>query len=399
MSVQAFEYVGVDSSGTPCRGRLRAADAASVGRELSTRGVTVLEVAAVMPRGLFGAGVKREQVGALTRELSVLLSARIPIAQGLAGIAEHEPNHRLAAVARDLASRIEAGSPITEALAQHRGVFSEAYIQSVSAAEKSGTLEVVLGHLADMIDRQVESAKAIRRAMAYPLIVTTFIALALTVVVTFVIPRFSVVFESNGVELPLLTRVLRSLGEFVSAYWWAIGGAIAAGAAMLAAAWRDERGRLVLERQIVRVPIIGRVLTAVTASRFTRVLSIALGAGVDLIQAIEIASRATARPLFVHECVAIAEGLRGGESLGPLLRRTRFLPPFARRMLAAGKDARELSRSSDVVARHYEREADHVSRSVGTLVEPLLTAGLALVVLVVALSVFLPMWQMMRVPR
>jgi MSHA biogenesis protein MshG len=235
--------------------------------------------------------------------------------------------------------------------------------------------------------------------MTYPVIVLCMIAAALSVIIGFVVPKFARTFSASGGKLPLATRVVQGLGENVNQYWWAYAGVAAGAIVGWILAWRHPKGRLVLENFLTRVPYIGRVLVAHTSARFARVMGIGLASGLDVIDSMQVAGQATGRPVFAQDCSNMTMRLRSGERLADVLAVTRYLPPFARRMIGAGKDSKEVSRACDIVARHYDREAGNLTKNINTIVEPIMTVGLAVIVLVVALAVFLPMWQMARIKR
>jgi type II secretory pathway component PulF len=396
-----FRYVALDAGGKRSRGVVRAGSEQEAYRQLAADGLTPISVKHG-ESAAFSLGKKKitpRDISALTRELSVLVEARIPIARGLASIAEHESNPALRAMILDLGTMIESGKKITEALSKYKDEFGEVYIETMRAAEKSGSLGTVLEHLALMLDRQQETAQQMKRAMTYPVVVLAFVALAMSVIVIFVVPRFAAIFSQNGVKLPLTTQVVQMLGESIKAYWYVYGGAVAASVVGTVYAWRQPGGRAWFERTFLRLPYLGRVMLATTTARFSRVLSIGMGSGLDLVESIEIAGRSSGRPLFQAETARMAERLQAGDPLDEVLRATKYVPPFGRRMLAAGKDAKEMSSAADVVARHYDRESDHLAKNINTIIEPMMTLAMAAIVLLVALSVFLPMWEMIKINK
>jgi len=398
MSESVFRYVAVDRAGARRRGVVRGTGEQDAYRRLASMGLTPFSVRPARERAaLLGhRSASLTDIAALTRELSVLVEAKIPIEEGLCSIAESEKRPAQREMIRDVASRIQAGAPISEAIDAHRAVFGEVYVETMRAAERSGSLGSVTSHLADMLERQVELRQQLKRALAYPIIVVGVVALAVGVIIVFVVPRFAETFASSDVKLPVTTRAIQGLAASVRAHWWAYLGTILGAVLASAAAWRTEGGRAFFERAFRFVPFLEKTLVAVTTARFARVFGIALGSGLGVTESIEMGGRATGRPLFAHECDRIAERLRGGDALKDALDCTTYLPSFARRMISAGKDSAELSRSCGVVAKHYEREAEHLTKGVSQVIEPLLTVCLAVIVLVIALSVFLPMWQMVK---
>jgi len=399
VSAHSFKYTALGAAGERRRGEVHAADRQDAFRKVSALGLTPLRVdkaAASGPTFSFQR-VTASDIADLSRELAVLVEARIPLAKGMSSIAENESKPGLRDMVRDIAARIESGMAFSVAIEQYREQFGEVYIETIRAAEKSGNLPVVMAHLADMLDRQIEARQQLKRAMTYPVIVMGVVALAVGVIVIFVVPKFAATFAGQGVQMPLITRVIQAVGEFARANWMAL--AVGAGAAFfgLRAYLRTEAGRAAFEGVVARTPYIARIVTASTTGQFARVFSIGLSSGLDLIESFEISGRATGRRVFGAECDALAERLRRGEDLADVIRSSRSLPSFAKRMLCAGRDSTELSRSCGIVARHYDRESGHLTKNVNTVIEPVLTVLLAVIVLGVALSVFLPMWQIVKI--
>ena len=397
-----YKYRAVDTQGKRRSGSIRAESEADATHRLTSAGLRPVAVASV---GVRRTGVRTRtivgpsQVAGLARELSVLLEAKIPIGRGMLAIADQESNPALRELLRDVATQIESGSPLTEALGRHRHAFGEVFIETVRAAERSGTLDAAMLHLADMLERQIESRQQLRRAMTYPTIVLTVVAAAVGVIVVFVVPRFGTTFAAQGMDLPIFTRIVQVVGESVRAFWWLYAGAVLACITGLVSSWKSEAGRLRIEKLLLRVPYVGRTTRAVTAARFARVMSLALGSGVDLIEAVQMSGRSTGRRSFAKECDGMATGLRRGDPIGQVLRSGSELPSFALRMIAAGKNSDELSKACAIVARHYDRESSHLTKNISTVIEPVLTVLMAAVVLIIALSVFLPMWQMVGLNR
>lgn len=401
MSLRSFEYLAIERGGVKRTGVVRAEGRSEAYRAVTSGGSTVIRIreARRVEASRLRRGIGKAEVASLTRELHVLVQAKIPIAQGLVSIAEHETNPAMRAMLLDLASRIEAGASITEAMEAYRAVFGEVYVETMRAAQASGSMGSVTAHLADMLDRQLEASQQMRRALTYPVIVVGAVALALGVIFTFVVPKFERMFASTGMELPLATRIVQAIGKFCSSNWWALLLVLAACGWGLRRFRRTPRGTRVFEQAFLRVPHVKQVLVATGAARFARVLGIGVGSGLSVIDSLVLAGRACGRVLLREESDRMAEMLRQGERLADALRESRQLPSFARRMLGAGREAADVVESCRIVAEHYDREGTHLTKNVSSAIEPVLTILLAAVVLVVALAVFLPMWQMVRINK
>jgi type II secretory pathway component PulF len=401
MSNSIFKYHAVDEHGARKIGRIDASTEQSAFQKLIEQGLTPLTIRESKTQlSVFkNRRVTQLEIATLTREMSVLLEANIPIGRGLMSIAEHEKNPALKDMVYDIASQIESGEKITAAFSRYRHVFGGVYIETLRSAEKTGQIGPVASHLADMLERNIETTQQIKRALTYPVIVIAFVAMALSVIVIFVVPKFAKIFEANGVELPFTTRVVRAMGTSLTQYWWVYAVLVVACVVGLVKSWKNKKGRFRIEKILHKLPYIGDMFTAVTTARFSRVMSIGLESGIEVIEAIEIAGGSTGRPVFQDECVRMCDRMRSGDSLSDVINRAHGLPSFARRLFGSGKDSKELARAGSIIARHYDRQSDHLAKNINTIIEPMITIAMAGIVLLVALSVFLPMWQMISINK
>ena len=396
MSQVTFRYKAIDERGARTKGVVTAENQSEAYRQITAAGLKPLRIVASRA-GSFEmrsgkVGVK--ELAHLTYQFSVLMEARIPISEGLRSIAEQENNRRLQVVIEDVARQIEAGYSVTEALSQHRDLFGEVYIETVRAAEVSGNMVKVLGRLAEMLDRRYESNKNIQGAMIYPLCVVIAMILGVTFLMIFVIPRFSALYSNRGVELPLPTRILMGSSNFVRVYWPLILAGAAGSWWTVRQGWRTPAMRQKIDTWLHKVPFLRDILRGLAVSRFSHVLGTSLQSGLGLIDALEMAGGASARPLLQADCQKMREQVKEGGRLADVMLACAYLPGFARRMIAAGEETAEMPRMCEIVARHYDREVEHLTKNLPTVIEPILIVGLAGVFLVIALAIFLPMWDM-----
>jgi len=401
MGMKTFQYRAIDEKGARCKGTTDSPTEQDAFQALSSRGLVPLSLKESAGSGfsLQSKRVSKSEVATLTREMSVLIEASIPIARGLLSVAEHEKNPLLRDMVTDIATMIEAGEKVTSAFAKYQHVFGDVYVETLRSAEKTGQIGPVASHLADMLERNIETTQQIRRALAYPIIVMCVVALALSVIVIFVVPKFADIFEANGVDLPITTQIIRFAGDSLTQYWWAYLTIALGSIYALKKAWANKQGRFRIEILLHKLPYIGTMFTAVTTARFSRVMSIGLESGIEVIEAIEIAGSATGRPVFQDECVRMCDRMRNGDALADVINRATGLPSFARRLFGSGKDSKELARAGAIIARHYDRQSDHLAKNINTIIEPMITIAMAGIVLLVALSVFLPMWQMVSINK
>lgn len=395
MNATMFKYVAVDAQGKRTHGKTMAIDEQDAYRRIVAGGKTPIRLHAHTSGPVwFGRKVRRQEVAAMTRELSVLVQAHVPLSQGLALMAQNERNPAMAQLLREMAGGIEAGSRISDVVENRKEVFGDVYVATMRAAESSGTLTQITDLLADMLDADVAMQQRLRRAGTYPVIVLAVVLAALFVIVGFVVPRFAATYAASGVDLPLATQIVQGVGNSLRNWWWVYLGAGAVCLTAVIQTWSTSGGRLRIETMLMRAPFVGRLISAVATSRFCRVLSISSDAGVDLIDSIEMSAAASGSLRVVTESRHLSTKLRGGVSLTDAIHACEALPPFARRLLGSCKDAKDVSHTSSVIATHFDREGKHLAESINTIIEPLMTVVLACIVLIVALSVFLPMWQL-----
>jgi type II secretory pathway component PulF len=397
MSALSFQYIAIDRSGKKHKGVTSANDQQDAFRRVTALGMTPIKIIAAKSASSTNIAKSRispEQIGSFCYELAVLLRAAIPIGDGLNSIAEQEPRRGMRNLVTDMAAKIQAGSTITDAMAPHRKVFGDVFVETVRAAERSGTLISSLEHLAEMLEQQSESSKQLRQALVYPALITIALGGAATFLIAVVVPKFAKMYASRGIDLPFLTRMLQAVGESMQSYWWLYLPGLVAGVFAIRTLWRHPGAALHIDRAISKIPYINKAIQGVAVSRFSRVLGISLGSGLSLIESLEMAGRSTGRPLLIREANRMSLGIRSGDRLGAMLRTSVHIPPFARRMLTAGEESAELTKLCGVVANHYQRESAHLIKNAATVIEPVLIAALTGVILVIALAIFLPMWDM-----
>lgn len=393
----AFAYRARSRTGDLRKGVVRAATSAEAYRRVVALGLVPERIRAQRARA--GAGVLRQaastaELSEFTHELAVLLEAGVLVSDGLRSIGEQTRSERFRAVVRDAAARIQAGESISDALGAHSRVFGEVYVETIRAAEKSGNMVEILRSLADMLEQHAEQRRQVRKAMSYPVMVVVALSLAVGFLLAFVVPRFGEMFAKRDIDLPLLTRMLQGVGLFLRHQWWVCLGGLAVGVVALRRMWGSPQGRAAIDRALHCIPAISRVLIGGATARFSRVFGLCVSSGLPLTESIELAARASGRPMLEADARRLMRAIDQGRRLASEFEHCRYLPHFARRMLAAGEESATLPRMCAVISRHYERETEHTASTLSTVIEPILIVLLTGVVLLVALAIFLPMWDM-----
>lgn len=401
MSQLPFQYWALDARGGKTSGVMKAPSRQDAYRRIAATGLTPTRIVqaterdAAAPGKRWRRGVSAQEVAHFTYQLSVLLEARIPVVDCFRSIAEQEPNHAFRRIILEVAAAVQGGQGITDALTPHRALFGEVYLQTVRAAETSGNMIKVLAHLAEQVEEQTEMRRAVKGALMYPATVVIALFFGTGFLVTFVVPRFAEMFRGRGVALPFLTEALDTLGTSVRSYWYLYLAALAGSFLLARLAWCTPASRIRIEALLHRVPLLGDILTGLAVGRFASVFGLCLSSGLGLLDTLEMAGKASGRPLLRDDVAVMIRQVKAGGRLGEVLQKCAYLPGFVKQLFRAGEESAELTRMCQIVSRHYVRETRHLVKNASTVIEPVLIALLTGVVLVVALAIFLPMWSMM----
>ncbi|MBX3377012.1 MAG: type II secretion system F family protein [Phycisphaeraceae bacterium] len=398
MSTQlSFEYTAIDKRGAKCRGVAKAATEVDAYRQVTAAGLTPVKIKQMAAKRMGKRrSVRAKDVAHFTYQLSVLISARVPIGESLRGIAEQEPPGKFRDVVFDIAKRIEAGGRIADAMEEHVGVFGALYVSTVRAAEQSGNMVKVLEYLSEMLERNIEMKQAVRSALMYPICVVSVLCIACFFLVGFVIPKFAKMFAQKGVDLPIFTKIMMAIGISIQNYWYLYLAVLVGGAFAIRTAYKRPKGRWAIEAALHRIPYLREILIGLAVARFSRVFGLCLNSGLGLIDSLHMAGKASARPMLEKDAERLVDQVRTGGRISVALIACEYITPFAKRMLTSGEESAELTRMCSIIARQYERDTATLTKNIATVIEPVLIVLIAAVVLVVALAIFLPMWDMVK---
>lgn len=403
----SFRFIARDEGGERISGTLDAADGAALADTLAARGLLLVRADAAVAANdtegskWYGALLRRD-VSAVDlimfcRQFGTLLKAGVPLLRALASLEESATNLRFATVLAEVRGALESGRSLSVAMAEHPAVFSEYMLNTVRVGEATGRLAEAFTGLHDQLSFERENRDAVRAALRYPITVLVVIAAAMMVVNIFVIPSFAKAYRGFKAELPLLTRMLVAISDFFVAYWPLLAVGAIGGIAAFTLWSRTRTGRRTLDRFLLALPVIGPLLHKAALARFTKSFSVALDAGVPLMSALEAAISTTGNVVLAERIARIADGAHRGESLVRSARATGAFTPVVLQMISVGEETGALAEMMDEVAGHYAREVDYAIKSLGAQIEPILIVVLGSFVLVFALGVFLPMWDLGRV--
>ncbi|HET7199195.1 MAG TPA: type II secretion system F family protein [Burkholderiales bacterium] len=403
-----FAYKGRNARGELVRGVLENSDSGAVADQLLNSGVSPIEInPAAAPQGSGPAGegwlsrlgvekVTLDDMLLFSRQMYTLLKAGVPILKSLAALQESATRPAFANMLQDVRTSLDSGRDLSTAMRRHPKIFSPFYISMVRVGELTGALEEVFLRLFNHLEFEREIKDQVSQALRYPMFVVVVMGLALVIVNIFVIPAFARIFASFKAELPLMTRVLLGFSDFMVQYWPALLGA-AAVAFILFRVWvGTPAGRYNWDRWKLRIPIAGKIVLKATLARFARSLSIALKSGVPIVQALSVVEQVVDNSYVGQRIEQIRDGVERGESLLRTTVTTGVFTPVVVQMISIGEESGELDELLREVAEMYQREVEYELKTFSSQIEPVLIVLLGILVLVLALGVFLPMWDLGR---
>lgn len=407
-----FAYRGRNPRGELVQGRLEGADTGAVADHLVNTGITPIDIQVVSTGAAPAANVAPRTAGSwlepritlvdlmlFSRQMYTLMKAGVPILRALGGLQESLTNPRLRNVVADLRGSLDAGRELSAAMRRHPKVFSPFYVSLVRVGETTGQLEAVFLRLYDHLEFEKEVRDRIKSALRYPAFVIVAMVLALAIINVIVIPAFAKVFASYHAELPFVTRIVIGFSNFTVSYWPLMLIAVA-GAAVGFVFWKSTpKGKYQWDRIKLRIPIGGKIILKATLARFARGLALALKSGVPVVQALSTVAGVVENDFIAQRIEQMRDGVERGESVLRTAAVAGIFTPVVMQMIAVGDETGDLDDLMQEVAELYEREVDYEVKTLAAQIEPILIVFLGVMVLVLALAVFLPMWDLAQVAR
>jgi general secretion pathway protein F len=324
--------------------------------------------------------MKQSDVAVMTRELATLLNAGLTVDQSLSfliDVATTEPQRRLLA---DLLEKVQGGGTLADALQDHDGVFSTAYVSMVRAGEAGNALNDVLSRLAQFLDQNEQLTQQVKSALVYPFMLLAMAGLSVVILLTVVVPQFTPMFETAGAELPLLTRIVVGLGEAAQTYWWLGLIVVTALALWLRAQFRDRQSRARLDRLFLKLPLIGDLIAKIDTARLARTVGTLHANGVDLPRALLIGKETMGNAVLRDVLAATQIAVKEGKDIAGPLARSGVFPKLATHLIAVGEKSGQLEAMLLKVATIFDQEVKTTVERLMTLLVPLLTIGVGLVI-------------------
>jgi type IV pilus assembly protein PilC len=340
--------------------------------------------------------IKTRDVVILTRQFATMINSGLPLVQALDILATQTENKPLANTVRAVLFDVESGNTLADSLKKHPKAFSELYVNMVAAGEAGGILDVILLRLATFLEKNDALMRKVRGAMIYPSVIFSVAGIAVATLLIFVIPTFQNMFASVGLALPLPTRVVIAMSEFLTSYWWAILGGLFAAGALFKRYYSTPDGKLKVDRSLLRAPILGDVLRKSAVSRFTRTLGTLISSGVSILEGLEITAKTAGNRVVQDAIMASRASIAGGETIAAPLQRSNVFPPMVISMISVGEQTGGLDEMLSKIADFFDEEVDAAVSGLLAAMEPLMIVFLGVIVGGMVVAMYLPIFDMIN---
>jgi len=399
-----YKYKARDKFAKLITGTLLAKDADAAGKKLKEMGyipVSISEAKEIRTEEILKKfkGVKREELNSFTRQLYSLQKAGVPLLSSLQTIAAQTKNQYFKVVIDEITGDVKAGLSFSDALKKHPQAFDEIYTSMLTAAEKGGALIEILERLTELIEQEIDTRQRIKSATRYPMIAFCVLCVGFLIVVTFVIPRFAAIYSQFDAALPLPTRILIALNVAVRRFWYLFilgaGGVIFAFIRFI----NSKVGRPLWDNLKLNIPVFGPLISMFIMARFARITAILMKSGISILEVLELVDKTSGNIIISRAVANIRESVKEGKGISEPMKVSNLFPPVVVQMVSIGEQTGKVDELLLSVADYYDRETGYIIKNLTTYIEPILIFVLGVMVLIMALGIFMPMWNLIRVFR
>ncbi len=396
---QVFAYKARNLSGSLINGKVESDSQGGAVALLREKNYFVVEIKPA--RGfeldldkLFGIKVKVKEISVFCRQFATMNEAGIPLLQCLHILVQQTESKRMGKILKEVAVGVEKGKSLSEAFKEYKQYLPEIFISMIASGEVSGTLDQALGRLAIHFEKEHQLREKVKSAMTYPLVVAGMSFACMVALLVIVVPVFVDIFNSMGVELPLPTRIVIFLSNMFKGYWYLVLLAAVAVFFMIKQIGATPGGRKVLDHLALKAPIFGKLTHKTIVARFARTLATLLKSGIPLMQSLETVESVSGNTLFAREIRGARVMISEGERMAPVLMRGKMFPPLAINLISVGEESGALDNLLEKLAVFYEQEVETMVGRLSSVIEPLLIAGVGIMVAFIALSIYMPLFGM-----
>ena len=396
----AFAYTAINAQGLVSKGTLHAADQIAAKDQLRQQGLlaqSLSEQKSASSGGSRFAKVKPKSLQIFSRQFATLIQAGVSIVQALLILEEQTDDKKLAVVIAEIREDVESGVVLSRAMSRHPKVFSRLFVAMIEAGEASGTLDIVLDRVAIQIEKETKLKRRVKSAMLYPTVVLTFATLVLIGMLMFLVPIFVKIFQSLNGQLPTITQIVVNMSNVLRDYWFIIFPVVGAIIYALLRYKKTPQGRALWDRLKLRLPMkIGDVVLKVAMARFSRTLATLVSAGVDIVKALEITGSTAGNTVLEEALVNVRQRLNEGARIAQTMTENDVFPPMVSQMVKIGEETGELDKMLSKIADFYEDEVDTAVAALTSIVEPIMMIGVGAMVGVIVISMYMPMFKMLK---
>jgi type IV pilus assembly protein PilC len=345
----------------------------------------------------FGAkGIKTRDIVIFTRQFATMINAGLPLVQSLDILAKQTENKALSEVTRNVVYDVESGHTLADAFSKHPKAFTDLYVNMVAAGEAGGILDTILMRLATFLEKSDALVRKVKGAMIYPGVIFSVAAIAVSVLLIFVIPTFQNMFASVNLELPLPTRIVIGASDMLIHYWWVLVFVIGMSIFGIRSYYATSDGRKKIDQLMLQAPVLGDLLRKSAVSRFTRTLGTLISSGVSILDGLEITAK-TAGNRVIHDAVMESrQSIAGGETIAAPLEKSKVFPPMVISMIAVGESTGGLDEMLSKIADFYDEEVDVAVSALLSLMEPIMIVVLGVIVGGMVVAMYLPIFDMVN---
>jgi type IV pilus assembly protein PilC len=396
----SFTYSARDKAGLIQKGTLFANDRAAATASLNEKSLSPILVKEAKAGGTGAAGfslekifpqkVKLQDKVIFSRQFSTMINAGVPIVQSLSILAEQSESKKLKQVVADVSKQVEGGATLANALATHPDVFSNIFVNMVKAGETGGILDNVLDRLATQLEKDAEVVAKVKSAMIYPGVITAATVGAFFFLMTVIVPKLASIFKDGGITLPWYTVLMLSISKVLTQYYWfIIIGAIGGGIGFVR--WsKTVAGKRLIDKLMLKAPIIGPILVKVNVARFARTFGSLMASGISVLDAIQATESALGSTVYQDEMAEVFKQVKNGRPMSEHLRASKHFPAIVGQMVAVGEETGQMDEILLKLADFYEKEVDTVVAGITSIIEPILIIVLGGMVGFIVISVFGP---------
>ena len=392
-----FEYLATNSQNKPISGTIEANDRQAVMSALAKQGlrpVSVKEKSSSAFGKSFGSKrVKSDHIVMFTRQLSAMVGAGVPLLRSLTSLEKHTESAALKVILADVVKDVEGGASLADALAKHPSTFSDVYVNMVRAGEAAGILDEILRRLALQQEKNATIRKKVKSAMAYPMVLVVITIVAFFGLMIFVIPQIGKILTDLGgpdAELPAITQMMLGISNFLTSYWYIIIPVLGGGIYLLMRYIKTPKGKSQFHHLVLKIPGIKSIITKVVIARFARTFSALMGAGVAVLESLEVTAHAVGNVVYEQALLDAGEAVKNGDQLSNVIDKNPLFPSIVAQMLAVGEETGQTDKVLVKVADFYEEEVDVAIDGLSSIIEPVMIVLMGSMVGLIAASVMVP---------